>query len=140
MKSLAKSLIVYDPLRGFYINEIVFFKFFVMGRAKIDLYGIAHVKVEFIQVLKIYTIPILECACMCNSFSYDDLYSFFSLMIKWYQFKKLSAPRSSKKLVWWWYYDAVFPNRIRLMNLKFFTACLIHNSTPASDTLSSMFF
>ena len=25
------------------------------------------------------------------------------------------------------------------MNLKFFTACLIHNSTPASDTLSSMF-
>ena len=81
----------------------------------------------------------VQCACMCNSFSYDDLYCFFSLMIKWYQFKKLSAPRSSKKLVWWWYYDAVFPNRIRLMNLKFFTACLIHNSTPASDTLSSMF-
>ena len=25
------------------------------------------------------------------------------------------------------------------MNLKFFTTCLIHNSTPASDTLSSMF-
>ena len=30
-----------------------------MGRTEIDLFGIAHVKVEFIPVLKIYTIPIL---------------------------------------------------------------------------------
>ena len=36
-----------------------FLKFYVMGRTKIDLFGIAHVKVEFIPVLKIYTIRIL---------------------------------------------------------------------------------
>ena len=30
-----------------------------MGRTEIDLYGIDHVKVQFIPVLKIYTIPIL---------------------------------------------------------------------------------
>ena len=30
-----------------------------MGRTESDLFGIAHVKVEFISVLKIYTIPIL---------------------------------------------------------------------------------
>ena len=36
-----------------------FLKFYVMGRTEIDLFGIAHVKVEFIPVLKIYTIPIL---------------------------------------------------------------------------------
>ena len=36
-----------------------FLKFYVMGRTEIDLFGIAHVKVEFIPVLKIYTIRIL---------------------------------------------------------------------------------
>ena len=36
-----------------------FLKFYVMGSPEIDLFGIAHVKVEFIPVLKIYTIPIL---------------------------------------------------------------------------------
>ena len=44
------------------INEIVwnsFLKFYVMGRTKIDLFCIAHVKVEFIPVLKIYAIRIL---------------------------------------------------------------------------------
>ena len=40
--------------------EIVFLKFYVIGRTEIDLFGIAHVKVEFIPVLKMYTIPILE--------------------------------------------------------------------------------
>ena len=30
-----------------------------MRSPQIDLFGIAHVKVEFIPVLKIYTIPIL---------------------------------------------------------------------------------
>ena len=41
------------------IIEIVFLKFYVMGSIRIDLFGIAHVKVEFIPVVKIYTIPIL---------------------------------------------------------------------------------
>ena len=59
---MAKSLVVYDPLRGFYINETVwnsFLKFNVIGSTEIDLFGIVHVKVEFIPILKIYTIPIL---------------------------------------------------------------------------------
>ena len=57
-----KSLIVYEPLRGFakdFITMNSFWKFYVMGSPEIDLFGIAHVKVEFIPVLKIYTIPIL---------------------------------------------------------------------------------
>ena len=36
-----------------------FFEILCYGKHKIDLYGIAHVKVEFILVLKIYTIQIL---------------------------------------------------------------------------------
>ena len=36
-----------------------FLKFYVIGSPEIDLLGIAHVKVEFIPVLKIYTIQIL---------------------------------------------------------------------------------
>ena len=31
-----------------------------MGSPSIDLFGIAHVKVGFIPVLKIYALPILE--------------------------------------------------------------------------------
>ena len=59
IKSLVKSLIAYDPLRGFAMDFITmnsFLKFCVMGSPEIDLFGIAHVKVEFIPVLKIYTI------------------------------------------------------------------------------------
>ena len=37
-----------------------FLKFYVMGRTEIDLYSIAHLKVEFIPVLKIYIIRILR--------------------------------------------------------------------------------
>ena len=48
-----------DTLRGCNINVIVFFKSYVEGKVKIDSFGIAHVKVEFIIVLKIYTITIL---------------------------------------------------------------------------------
>ena len=62
IKSLAKSLIVYDPLRGFakdFITMNSFWKFYVMGSPEIDLFGIAHVKVEFIPVLKKYTVLIL---------------------------------------------------------------------------------
>ena len=36
-----------------------FLKFYVMMRTEIDLYGIAHVKVEFILVLKMCVLPIL---------------------------------------------------------------------------------
>ena len=36
-----------------------FLKFYVMGSTGIDLFGIAHVKVEVIPVLKIYAISIL---------------------------------------------------------------------------------
>ena len=59
---MAKSLIVCDPLRGFakdFVRMNGFLKFYVMGSPEIDLFDIAHVKVEFIPVLKIYTIPIL---------------------------------------------------------------------------------
>ena len=42
-----------------YNIEYIFLKFFVMGSTEIDSFGIAHAKVEFIAVLKIYTIPIL---------------------------------------------------------------------------------
>ena len=40
-------------------NPPGFLKFYVMRRIKIDIFGIAQVKVEFIPVLKIYIIPIL---------------------------------------------------------------------------------
>ena len=36
-----------------------FLKFYIMGRTEIDLFGKSHVKVEFIRVLKTYTIRIL---------------------------------------------------------------------------------
>ena len=36
-----------------------FLKFYVIGRTEIDLFGIAHVTVEFILILKIFTIRIL---------------------------------------------------------------------------------
>ena len=36
-----------------------FLKFYVMTRTEIDLYGIAHVKVDFIPVLKMCVLPIL---------------------------------------------------------------------------------
>ena len=36
-----------------------FLKFYVIGSTGIDLFGIAHVKVEVIPVLKIYAISIL---------------------------------------------------------------------------------
>ena len=48
MKSLAKSMII----RGFRINKNLW-------EEPIYLFAIAHVKVEFIPVLKNYTIPIL---------------------------------------------------------------------------------
>ena len=56
-------MIVCAPLRGFVKNFITmrsFSKFYVMGSPEIDLFDIAHVKVKFIPVLKIYTIPILK--------------------------------------------------------------------------------
>ena len=37
--------------------QIGFLKFYVMGPAEIHLYGIAHVKVDFIPLLKMYIIP-----------------------------------------------------------------------------------
>ena len=39
-----------------FITMKSFLKFYVMGRTEIDLFGIAHVKVEFIPVLTIYVI------------------------------------------------------------------------------------
>ena len=36
-----------------------FLKFYVMTSPEIDLYGIAHVKVDFIPLQKMYVIPIL---------------------------------------------------------------------------------
>ena len=36
-----------------------FLKVYVIGRTKIDLFGIAHVKVDLVPVLKIYNISIL---------------------------------------------------------------------------------
>ena len=36
-----------------------FLKFYVMTSPGIDLYGIAHVKVDFILLQKMYVIPIL---------------------------------------------------------------------------------
>ena len=36
-----------------------FLKFYVMIRTEIDLYGIVHVKVDFIPVLKMCVLPIL---------------------------------------------------------------------------------
>ena len=37
-----------------------FLKFYVMDSPGIDLFGISHVKVGFIPVLKMYALPILE--------------------------------------------------------------------------------
>ena len=37
--------------------QIGFLKFYVIGPAKIHLYGIAHVKVDFILLPKMYVIP-----------------------------------------------------------------------------------
>ena len=37
-----------------------FLKFYVMGSPGIDLFGISHVKVDFITVLKMYVLPMLE--------------------------------------------------------------------------------
>ena len=34
-----------------------FLKFYVMGSTQVDLYGIAHVKVDFISLQKMYVIP-----------------------------------------------------------------------------------
>ena len=51
------ALISLNWLKTVVLNS--FLKFYVMSRTGIDLYGIDHVKVEFIPVLKIYTIPIL---------------------------------------------------------------------------------
>ena len=34
-----------------------FLKFYVMGSTQVDLYGIAHVKVDFIPLQKMYVIP-----------------------------------------------------------------------------------
>ena len=36
-----------------------FLKFYVMGSPQIDLYDIAHVKVDFIALQKMYVIPML---------------------------------------------------------------------------------
>ena len=36
-----------------------FLRFYVMTRTGIDLFGIDHVKVDFIPVLKMYVLPIL---------------------------------------------------------------------------------
>ena len=40
-----------------YYYERVFFKFYVMGPTEINLYGIAHVKVDFILLQKKHVIP-----------------------------------------------------------------------------------
>ena len=37
-----------------------FLKFYVMGSPGIDLFGISHVKVDLITVLKMYVLPMLE--------------------------------------------------------------------------------
>ena len=37
-----------------------FLKFYVMGSPGIDLFGISHVKVDLIPVLKMYVLPMLE--------------------------------------------------------------------------------
>ena len=36
-----------------------FLRFYVMSSPQIDLYGIAHVKVDFIPLQKMYVIPML---------------------------------------------------------------------------------
>ena len=41
------------------IPQISFLKIYVMSSAGIDLYGIAHVKVDFIPVLKLCVVQIL---------------------------------------------------------------------------------
>ena len=82
--------------------KYIFLKFYVMGRTEIDLFGIAHVKVEFIPVLKIYTIPILgrfvwgtnfvKCVPLymklcwvdrCIMMKYDRFYSVFGRICRW---------------------------------------------------------
>ena len=53
---------MYDPLREFYINEIVwnsFLKFYVRGRAEIHLFGIAHVKVLSLSINDLIYLSIL---------------------------------------------------------------------------------
>ena len=49
-----------------------FLKFYVMRSPRIDLYDIAHVKVDFIPLQKMYVIPILgrfvQCFVQCGSF------------------------------------------------------------------------
>ena len=50
-----------------------FLKFYVMGSNGIDLFGLTHVKVEFITVLKIYTIRILGRFVRSTHFVQRDL-------------------------------------------------------------------
>ena len=40
-----------------------FLNFYVMGSSKIDLFGISHLKVDFIPVMKLYTFQILGIFC-----------------------------------------------------------------------------
>ena len=65
-----------------------------MASTEIDLFGIVHVKVEFIPVLKIYTIPILGRFVWSTNFvrsdnriSYDMLLSYFYKIKLWQQQK-----------------------------------------------------
>ena len=58
-----------------------FLKIYVMGSPGIDFFGIAHVKVGFIPVLKMYAIPMLEifglnyriCTMCALSFPLNDM-------------------------------------------------------------------
>ena len=55
---IIQSSIVSDPLRGFtgdLQQWLGFSKFYVMCPTRIDLYGIAQVKVELLRLHKIYT-------------------------------------------------------------------------------------
>ena len=51
-----------------------FLKFYVMGSTQVDLYGIAHVKVDFIPLQKMYVIPRLgrfvwtTCFVQCDTY------------------------------------------------------------------------
>ena len=51
------ALISLNWLKTVVLNS--FLKFYVMSRTGIDLYGIGHVKVDFIPVLKMYVLPML---------------------------------------------------------------------------------
>ena len=60
-----------------------FLKFYVMRSTEIDLYGIAHVKVNFIPVLKMCVLTLLGRFVWTTIFDNVTVYYFFSI---WLQF------------------------------------------------------